>query len=57
VPSRDRAYPDMQRWTTHTPDRQEMSATPGRAVQSWPIGEKGVRGSTHPPPEVNKGEC
>jgi hypothetical protein len=21
------------------------------AVQSWPIGENGVRGKTHPPPE------
>jgi hypothetical protein len=51
-PSRDRAYPDMQRWTTHSPDRQETSATPGMAVQSWPIGENGVRGSTHPPPEI-----
>jgi hypothetical protein len=51
VPSRDRAYPGMQRWTTHSPDRQETSATPSRAVQSWPIGENGVRGNTHPPPK------
>ena len=51
IPSREREYPDMQRWMTHSPDRQDTSATPGREVQSWPIGEKGVRGSTHPPPE------
>ena len=52
VPSRDRAYPGKQRRTTHSPERQETSATPGSALQSWPIGEKGVRGSTHPPPEI-----
>ena len=30
MPSRDRAYPDMQRWTTHSPNRQETSVTPER---------------------------
>jgi hypothetical protein len=47
--------PCKQRRTAHSPRKQETSATPGMAVQSLPLGEYALRGTTQPPPAKNKG--
>ena len=49
-PWMERVYPRRQRRTTHPPAKQATSATPGRAVQSVPVGEYRVRGNMQPPP-------